>query len=41
MFLIEELTEEATSMSHHGKCKLDSQEHLLATSRVSDTNLGL
>ena len=41
MFLIEELTEEATSMSHHGKYKMDSREYsreyLLATSRVTQT----
>ena len=37
MFLIEELTEEATSMSHHDKYKMDSREYLLATSRVTQT----
>ena len=38
MFLIEELTEEATSMSHHDKYKMDSREYLLATSRVTQTS---
>ena len=39
MLLIEELTEEATSMSHHDKYKMDSREYLylLATSRVTQT----
>ena len=37
MFLIEELTEEATSMSHHDKYKMDCREYLLATSRVTQT----
>ena len=40
MFLIEELTEEATSMSHHDKYKMDSREYLLATSRVTQTLVG-